>query len=135
MVWQNHSPRRRVYFMCTPARGPNNIWNEHETKHLQNASKEYEILETKQQTIFTCFWLWSLSGEALETILGWGPPKTQKHVFGGPSFGSIFVTCVDIFVVTFLLMITEPLSFHLCAPIDTHRPQFQRLLATKFGTD
>ena len=46
-------------------------------KHLKHVSKEYNIIMIKHQkinlgaSICACFWPWVLSGDALETILGW----------------------------------------------------------------
>ena len=81
------------------------------------------------------FGSWSLSVDALETILGWGPQKTQKDHLGDLSSWSIFVSFLWYFCGDDFCTFSEPLSFHLCATIDTHRIQFRRLLATKFGTD
>ena len=50
------------------------------TEHLQNVSKEYEIIVMKYQTIHLrvsiLTWFGALETVALEPTLGWGPQKT-----------------------------------------------------------
>ena len=65
-------------------------------KLLQNSRKS-----SSGPPFWHAFVPWSLSGDALETILGWGPKKTQKDHFLRPSFWSTFVTNVGTFEVTF----------------------------------
>ena len=110
-------------------------------KHLQNVSKEYEILVTKQQrihlraSILTCFW-------ALEPVRGrpgdhpgLGTLKiTKKSLFRSLLWDHICDICWYFWGDKFY-MISKPPSCWLFAPIGTHKTQFRRLLATKFGTD
>jgi hypothetical protein len=111
------------------------------TKHLQNASKEYGMIKAKQQTILskasilTCFWALEPVRWRLGDHLGMGTLKTSKKWMWGTLLlehirNICWYFCGDVF-----LMFSEPPSFHLCAPIDTDRTQFWKLLATKFSTD
>ena len=86
-------------------------------------------------SILACFWALEPVRGRLGDHPGMGTLKTTKKTLWETLLWEhicdiCWCFCGDVF-----LMFSEPLSFHLCAPIDAHRTQFRRLWATKFGTD
>jgi len=110
-------------------------------KHLQNVSKEYEILVTKQQRIHlrTSILTWV---SALEPVRGrpgdhpgLGTLKiTKKSLLGTLLWEHICDICWY-FCRYLLLHEFETSLLQSFAPTGTHKAQFWRLWATKFGTD
>ena len=111
------------------------------TPHLQNVFRKWDAIIIKYHkinlgaSIPACFWTLEPGQGRPGDHLGMGTLKNTEKTIRGPSFGSIFVTFLDTCVVMFFYMISRPVSCCLFAPIGTHKAQFWRLWATKFGTD
>ena len=98
------------------------------TNHLQNASKEYEILETKQQrilfkaSILTCFWALEPVWGRLGDHPGMGTLKVTKKTLSVTSFlehiYNRYCTCV----VTISFMFSGPPFSYPSGPKGTHKP-------------